>query len=156
MIFVTVGTEKFSFHRMIKVLDEAAASGLIKDELFGQVGTTSYAPEHFRFKAFLSFEQMVDKIKQAKIVIAHAGVGTSLLSLSLGKTPIIFPRRREFGEHLDDHQVEFAKKMDSAGRLIIAYDEKELIEKIISYPSFIKDARPASLAQNLLNLNFFR
>ncbi|MEW6102050.1 MAG: glycosyltransferase [Candidatus Omnitrophota bacterium] len=133
MIFVTVGTEKFPFDRLLKALDEAAVSGRLCNDIFAQTGSSNYKPKSFAFRDFLDFNEMVENIKRADIVIAHAGVGSTLLTLSLGKVPVIFPRQRKFREHVDDHQLEFAKKMDETGKVIVAYGPEELIEKINNY-----------------------
>ncbi len=133
MIFVTVGTENFPFDRLLKILDEAAGSGAIGKDIFAQTGTSGYRPKNFPSEKMLSFDRMVEQIRRAEIVVAHAGVGSAILSLSLGRIPILFPRRHEFGEHLDNHQVEFAGKMKDTGRLLVAGDARELLDSINNY-----------------------
>ena len=78
---------------------------------------------------------MTEQIRLARVVITHAGIGSYLTCLNLNKVPIIFPREKKLGEHIDDHQLDFAQKISSTGRLPVAFDESELLEKIINYNS---------------------
>ena len=141
MIFVTVGTEKFAFNRLVCAIDNFARDGKIKD-VFVQTGCATYKPKSVLYKNFLDFNEMQSKIKSADIVISHAGVGSVLLALSNGKIPIIFPRFHKYQEHLDDHQIEFAKKMSVFNKVILACDGDELLEKIINYDKYLKDRMP--------------
>jgi UDP-N-acetylglucosamine transferase subunit ALG13 len=76
------------------------------------------------------------RIADSNLVIAHAGAGTTLLCLEMGKTPLLVTRRKAHGEHLDDHQIPFARMMDSHGYAVVAYDVEELpacLEKIRTF-----------------------
>jgi len=137
MIFVTVGTEKFPFDRLLRMMDQAVCRGEIGPDVFAQIGTSSYEPVHFRWSRFLSFTEMADLIRRADIVVSHAGVGSLLKCLEMGKTPILFPRRFAFGEQVDDHQLEFLEKMAPEGSLIWARDERELLAHIRHYPEIV-------------------
>jgi len=137
MIFLTVGTEKFPFNRLIKALDDAVLQGRVKDKVFAQTGSSGYLPTSFPYIKFMSFNDMKTNIERSEIIVSHAGVGTTILALSMGKVPIIFPRKRCFGEHLDDHQLEFAAKMSAAGKVIVAESEEDLIKKVIGYKTFL-------------------
>jgi len=138
MIFITVGTEQFPLDRLVRALDEACARGEIGDSVFAQIGVSQYRPGSFDYTEFIGFDLMIEKMKSARVVVSHAGAGTTLLALSLGKIPIIFPRRLDNKEHVDDHQMEFSKRMEKARRLIVAYDEKDLVEKIKNYDDHVK------------------
>ena len=69
MIFVTVGTHEQQFNRLIKKIDQLKKDGKIKDEIFIQTGFSDYVPENCSWKKFLSYEEMIQKIKDAKIVV---------------------------------------------------------------------------------------
>jgi len=111
MIFVTLGTEQFPFDGLIKEVDSLARDKKINAPVFIQLGACKYEPVHCEWKRFLSFKEMCKRIEEADLVIAHAGAGTTLLCLQLGKRPILVPRRKKFKEQVGDHQVMFAKKM---------------------------------------------
>ena len=150
MIFVSVGMEKFPFNRLLQAVDEAKVSGEIKSPVFAQTGRCTYQPKGVEHKAFIDFAEMVKNIQSSDIVVLHAGVGSVLLSLTLGKIPIILPRRHDLGEHLDDHQLEFARKMDSLKRVIVAYSPEELIAKILNYPALIRNFPSLSSSRQAL------
>ena len=133
MIFVTVGSEKFPFDRLIRILDDAVRAGRIKKDIFAQIGNSVYVPSSFEYCDFLTFRDIIAFIDKSDMVITHAGVGSILLCLKLGKTPIIFPRLSAFGEHLDDHQLELSKNLENTGKVLVAYDEKGLLSKIEGY-----------------------
>lgn len=138
MIFVTVGTEKFPFDRLIKIVDTAIKDRSFSDEVFMQIATSGYKPKNCPWKRFIEFNEMIDFIKKARITITHAGVGTLLLSLTLNKIPLLFPRDKKYDEHLDDHQIELAETMEQEGRVLVAYDQKELLNKIQNYDSLMR------------------
>jgi len=144
MIFVTVGTEKFPFNRLIRGLDTASRNGLLQDKIFAQTGKSTYKPESFPCKDFLNFDELASNMKAADIIVCHAGAGSTILSLESGKIPVLFPRRHCFGEHLDDHQVYFAEKVQEAGKAVVAYNEEDLIEKINNYEKIVKNMPPVS------------
>ena len=38
MIFITLGSQKFQFNRLLKTVDELVERGIIKEEVFAQIG----------------------------------------------------------------------------------------------------------------------
>ena len=145
MIFLTVGTEKFPLDRLLKAVDEAVGNKKIDQAVFGQIGKSGYKPQWFSYKEFFEFAQMKKFIQEAEIVVSHAGIGSTLLCLNLEKIPILFPRRLDFGEHLDNHQVEFAKKIEAVGKVLVAYDEKDLMHKILNYQKLVSQLKLQSV-----------
>lgn len=53
MIFVTVGSQKFQFNRLIRAVDALVASDVAGDGAFAQTGVCTYIPEHLEHEAFL-------------------------------------------------------------------------------------------------------
>ncbi|MEJ2184242.1 MAG: glycosyltransferase [Nitrospirota bacterium] len=149
MIFVTVGTERFSFDRLLVAVDEGVSSGKISSEVNAQTGNSHYVPKLLTHERFLPFDKMVEHIRKADIVVSHAGVGSTLLCLSLKKIPILFPRLKERGEHLDDHQVEFTRQMEKNGKVIAAYDERDLFYNISNYEELVRGIEGQSVAPNV-------
>lgn len=147
MIFITVGTDKFQFDRLLRGVDIAAGEGMIKDNVYAQVGSSLYEPKNFSFSKFMSFADLVKMIDKADIVVSHAGVASVLLSLKAGKVPVLFPRMAKYREVIDDHQIDFARKMEKMNRAIVAYSEKDLVYVINSYKGLVEKLRPAKLSQ---------
>jgi len=126
MIFVITGTEAFPFNRLIIEIDRLKKKNQIHDDVQIQLGSCTYKPEYCTWTNWLPFDIMCEKIREASIVIAHAGAGTTLLCLELGKTPVIVTRLKSYSEHLDDHQIPFAKMMEQLNYAIVAYDVSEI------------------------------
>jgi UDP-N-acetylglucosamine transferase subunit ALG13 len=49
-----------------------------------------------------------------------------MLASTLGKRPIVVPRRKRFGEHVDDHQCSFTERIAAEGAIVLARSEEEL------------------------------
>lgn len=159
MIFVTVGTENFPFDRFVRAVDRGIKDKSFRDEVFMQIGASTYKPKNCSWKRFIEFGIMIDLIKKARIIITHAGAGSTLLCLTLNKIPLIFPRYHKYGEHIDDHQIEFTKRMEAEGKILAAYDGAELIKKIKHYDLLSSQLRTKNnfqlkgdLASHLRNL----
>jgi UDP-N-acetylglucosamine transferase subunit ALG13 len=154
MIFVSVGTEKFSFDRLLRTIDKGLENKEINQKVFAQIGVSKYKPQLFAYKDFIDFSEMTEFIQKANIIVTHAGVGSTILSCILHRIPIIVPRYVNLGEHLDDHQVEFAKRMEGEEKILAAYDERDIIYKIKNYNHLIgrlKSARSYSNKDSLVN-----
>lgn len=157
MIFVTVGTERFPFDRLIRSVDNLVHSGVIKEEVFFQIGPCHYLPKHGEWKRYLPFGDVKGYIEKSHAVIGHAGVATILLSHLSGKKPIVMPRTKGLGEHVDDHQVEFAKRIAREEWVIPVYEEEELRQLFVtsaSPDSFVASLKPAGQLANYLTKQF--
>jgi UDP-N-acetylglucosamine transferase subunit ALG13 len=124
MIFLTVGTERFPFDRLVKAVDEIALGKSYK--VFMQIGKSNYIPKSGEWARFLSFEEIKEKINNASIVISHAGAGSIILIMQLGKVPIIVPRYKKLGEHIDDHQIGLATQLNKNNVLPVFFDIDDL------------------------------
>jgi beta-1,4-N-acetylglucosaminyltransferase len=135
MIFLTVGTQ-FPFDRLVRAVDGLLADGILNEDVFGQIGDTPYKPKHFRAVAALDKLAFDRHFRQASAIISHAGTGTITMALDNGKTLLAMPRRRQYAEVVNDHQVVFARKFAALGHILVAFDEKELGAKAIQLKSF--------------------
>lgn len=73
---------------------------------------------------FLPPDVFAEYFGRARMVIAHAGMGTILSALKQDKPIIIVPRLASLKEHRNDHQIATAMRMDELG--YVAYDKKQL------------------------------
>src|SRR5690242_2073535 len=103
MIFVTVGTQG-RFDRLIRTVDEWAGMRAQTD-IFAQTGPSDYTPKHISVEPFVSPNEFRKRVETASLVIAHAGMGSIITALELGKQIIVMPRRSDLGEHRNDHQI---------------------------------------------------
>ena len=123
MILVTIGL-MYGFDRLIREMDEIA--GRIAEEVIMQIGKTTYEPKNARYFRFASAEKMDQLYEDARVVVCHAGVGSILTALEQGKPIIAVPRRKKYGEHVDDHQLDIAGEMGKEGRITVVGDVGEL------------------------------
>jgi UDP-N-acetylglucosamine transferase subunit ALG13 len=132
VIFATVGTQ-LPFDRMIAALDDWAGTRPGR-EVFAQVGPGRYVPRHIEHRAFISPAECRARMVAADAIVAHAGMGTILTALELGKPLLIVPRRASLGEHRNEHQLATARRFADTGRLLVAFDESELAERLDELP----------------------
>lgn len=124
MIFVTVGTQ-LAFDRLIGAVD-AWAQGRPESRVFAQVGPTSLEPRHIDYAPFVSPVECHERMLGATAIVAHAGMGTILTALELGKPVLVMPRSAALREHRNDHQLATARRFAELGRVSVAFDESEL------------------------------
>lgn len=128
MIFVTVGTDQ-PFDRMMKVVDSWAAERN-RSDVFAQIGEGGWEPSSILFSTFLTPAEYKMRFAQARVIIAHAGMGTILSALKHGKPILVMPKLASLGEHRNEHQLATARHMISLGKVTVAFDETELREKL--------------------------
>lgn len=133
MIFVTVGTHEQGMDRLFIELDKLIESGHIKEEVFAQIGYTDYKPLNYKYKKMIGYDEMDEYVKKSDIIITHGGPGSIFHPLQYNKIPIVVPRNPEFNEHVDNHQILFAKRLDENSKIIGVYDIEELGNVIYNY-----------------------
>ena len=151
MIFVTLGTQKFKFNRLI---DYIYKLGLVfNDEKFIVQNGFSNRIDSQNIKCidFLNQNEFEFYIKKSRIIICHGGVGSLHTCLSYGKKVISIPRLKRYGEHIDDHQCEICNKYESLGYIMLANDYEELFNDIKS----IDDFTPTKLVISSNRINSF-
>ena len=138
MIFVTVGTHEQPFNRLVKKVDALVANGSIQEEVVMQTGFSTFKPEHCKWQKMMSFDEMQQNLKNARIVITHGGPSSFIEALQFGKVPIVVPRQERFHEHVNNHQVDFVKIIDERMHNIIpVYDIYDLKKTIDNYNQIV-------------------
>lgn len=129
MIFVTIGTQA-PFDRFIKIVDEIAVN--LNEEIIAQTYKSQYNAKNIKTIDFLAPDEFNKLFKEAKMIVAHAGMGTIISAMQQQKPIIIFPRIAALGEHRNEHQMATAKKMKELGYVHVAFNEKELKSLLLS------------------------
>lgn len=135
-IFATVGTDHHPFERLMDWCGRARI-GENAIRTFAQYGTARL-PRGWEGADFLTYPQMVEQIRRARVVVTHGGPATVALCLALGKRPIVVPRLRSQGEVVDDHQVAFAERLELSRHARVATTLEALnhaIEEALAAPS---------------------
>lgn len=102
-------------YRFDSLIDSVSRTGLVDAQTTWQVGVTDRDDLSGTVVPELStgdFERLID---ESDAVITHAGIGNVLRILDRGKLPIVVPRRKSRGEHVDDHQLELCKALNQKG-----------------------------------------
>lgn len=126
--FVSIGNAKQDFSRLLNAI--ANQIHLFPQPILIQSGHTHFVSDKCDVVEFIDMDTFVECVKQAEILVLHAGAGSTLHSIRAGKIPILMPRRADFSEHVNDHQVAFAQMLDESGKAIIINDENDLITAI--------------------------
>ena len=122
MIFVTTGTSPCAFQRLV----DSAARLAEHDEVVVQHGTADPPPGVNAF-AYASEAVIAQYIREAEVVVCHAGAGSTALALSLGRRPLVLARRADLGENIDDHQVAFAERLARYGLVTLCLDADDIV-----------------------------
>ena len=126
MIFITLGSQKFQFNRLLEEVDKLIEQGIITEEVFAQVGYSDYKPKNYKYNKFLDRDEFTEIIKKCDKVITHGGTGAIINAVKNNKKVIAIPRLAKYGEHVDDHQLQIVKKFKEMGVISICNDTKYL------------------------------
>lgn len=122
MIFITLGSQKFQFNRLLKAIDEMIGKNEIFDEVFAQIGYSDYKPQNYKYKAFLDRQEFIGVIEKSSIVITHGGTGAIVGALKKNKKVIAVPRLSKYNEHVDDHQLQILREFENLNLIKVCYD----------------------------------
>lgn len=129
MIFVTIGTQE-PFDRLISAMDKIAE--VTNNDVIAQVSASNYVVKHMKSFSFINPKEFNELFAKADLIVSHAGMGSIISALQLGKPIVVMPRKSGLGEHRNDHQMATAKKMESLGYIYVAYDEGQLEDLIVN------------------------
>lgn len=133
MIFVTIGS-MFPFDRLIRDMDDwTMAMG--RTDVVAQIGNGSYEPENMNFERYFSQEKFAANMKNAELIVAHAGMGSVITAGRAGRPIVLLPRIKEWGEHTTNHQLATANWLRDKPGVFVADTDADLsgtIEKALS------------------------
>lgn len=123
MIFATVGTQ-LPFPRLIDALDALAPD--LDEEIVAQVGPSDRTWANIRTHATLPPGEFQDLFRTARLVVAHAGIGSILSARQWQKPLVILPRRLTMGEHRNDHQIATARQVADLAGIHVAWQVEDI------------------------------
>ena len=146
MIFVTVGTHEQPFNRLVEYMDKWSMDH--DEEVVIQTGFSTYEPKKATWSKLYPYSKMVELVAEARVVVTHGGPSSFIMPLQIGRIPIVVPRKHEYNEHVNDHQVEFCKAVaERQGNIIVVEQIEELGYALEKYEDIIRKM------QNGLNSN---
>lgn len=141
--FVTFGNATQPFKRLMEAVE--GAREVLPHPVTVQHGRTPCTATWLSALSFLSPTDYENQMRRADIVIMHAGAGSVLHAMDAGKVPIVMARLSRYGEHVDNHQAEFAGALEAAGRVVVIRDVVDLRIAVATAQRRMKEvfARPA-------------
>ena len=128
MIFATVGTQ-LPFDRLIRALDEWARDRSAV-EVFAQIGQSTYVPKYMKWSRTITPDEFRSHVAACGTVVAHAGMGSIISAVELGKRVVVMPRREALGEHRNDHQLDTANRFSHLQGLAVVHDGLQLAQAL--------------------------
>jgi UDP-N-acetylglucosamine transferase subunit ALG13 len=143
VIFVTVGTQ-LPFDRLVSAVDEWARRRAVRPDVLAQVGAGRADYGSLRCVRSLDGARYAEAVSTARLVVAHAGIGTILTVLDRGIPAIVMARDDRRGECRNDHQIQTARQLERMGLVTVVWSEAELpalIERALEQPPGCRAAR---------------
>jgi UDP-N-acetylglucosamine transferase subunit ALG13 len=128
VIFVSVGMQ-MPFDRLCKTVDAWGGERDRKD-IFMQIGSTAWRPSNCEYVELLNPDEYADRVKQAEVLVMHAGTGSILAAMKYGKPIIVMPRVARLRETRNDHQLATVRRFKELSGITVALDEQELLQKL--------------------------
>ena len=122
MIVVSVGTNEATFDRLLEWVAEIR----LDEDIVVQHGPSGVRPAGARCVKSMPFDELVALVGESRAFVTHAGVGSIMMSLAVGRRPIVVRRLKRFGEAVDDHQVALARRLRDESRVTLVSDVREL------------------------------
>ena len=107
------------------------------EEVFIQTGSSDYIPKHAKYSKFLNEKQMERQISECRLMVSHAGIGSIIASLKNDKPIIIVPRKPEYNEIYDKHQMEICSELEHYHNASILWDGQDINTIIKSNPKML-------------------
>lgn len=151
-VFVSVGTDVHPFPRLLGWVSELARSEPELASWSVQRGWTEPTPG-LETSDFLGHDDVVKVMAAADVVVCHGGPTTIAEVRRSGRRPLVVPRSPTHGEHVDDHQVLFARRLAASGLVLLAEDRtgfSTLLRRALADPAVLdrteEGASPAAAA----------
>lgn len=152
MILVLLGTQNNDFHRLLQEVEKNIENGNINEEVIVQAGYTKYHSDIMKIFGMTSKEELEKLVDKADLIITHAGVGSIEMSLEKGKKVIAVPRKKIYGEHVNDHQKDIEEEFNKKGWLIGIDDVQELDNALHKIRNFIPNKYESTDNTRMVNI----
>lgn len=133
MMLITVGTLQLPFQRMVNVVSRIVSLYPTINLIIQSGHTTGFNQfkNRAQVKPFIPQHNLWEIMTNSEVLLTHGGEGSLLDAIEWSPhLPIVFPRDKKFGEHVDNYQQEIAQAADAKGLCIAAKTEDEIIQII--------------------------
>ena len=143
MILVLLGTNYFSFDRLVKEIDNKIS---LNNDVEIQLGNTKYIPKNCKYFIFEARDKLIERMRKADLIITQGGYGGMMDSMQLKKKIIAVPRKIDLNECLDD-QKELVRYFEEKNYLVGCYeitDLNALVDNVMNDKIKFLEYRPES------------
>lgn len=129
-VVVTLGTYRgYGFQRVIRRLLEILPP---ETDVLWQTGDTDISGFEITGHDTIPERDLTEAMREANVVVSHAGIGTALAAFDVGKSPLLVPRRAAWSEHVDDHQIQIATELSSRGLAVSVEADKLTYDDLLA------------------------
>ncbi len=159
MVLVLLGTQNNSFIRLLQAIQNNIDNKVINDRVVVQAGFTKFESNNMEIFNLIDKEKLSKLQDEADLIITHGGVGSIISSLKKGKKVIVVPRLKKYGEHVNNHQLQIARRFEQEGYVKHVLNLKNLGKVIDSMINFIprkyenNESNVISLIENFIDNN---
>lgn len=159
MILVLLGTQNNSFTRLLEAIQKNIDNKVITDEVIVQAGFTKFESKDMKIMDLIDKEELSKLQDKADLIITHGGVGSIISSLKKGKKVIVVPRLKKYDEHVNNHQLQIARRFEQEGYVKHVINLKHLEKVIKSIDSFTPrpyendESNVLTIIENYINNN---
>lgn len=137
------------FDRLVGAVDRWALDRN-RGDVFAQIGQSDFHPQHIQCQQLLEPDEFRRRYEAASAIVAHAGTGSIIAALQMGKPIIVMPRRASLMETRNDHQVATAKQFRRFASVTVAWDETELAARLDEIDGLVGQASVGQYASEEL------
>jgi len=127
-VMFSVGSDVHQFDRLVQWADRWAKDHP-DDEVIVQHGNSA-APNTAEATMMFGRDEMLRQLALADVVVLSCGPGAVMDARSVGRRPIVVPRRPDLGEHVDGHQLVFARHLHTHDVAVMAEDEAQVVAAV--------------------------
>lgn len=156
MIFLTVGTTKFQFNRLIQAVDETLINLKLREDLIIQNGASDYRVLYNKTRIYkeIPYNWMIEYFSKVRVTITASGPATIFLALKYGKNkPLVVPRSSKLGEHVDEHEVLFSQFLRKEAKVTVVLPSeniKTIVSRYLQLPDNNTDKGEVTVSPGLI------
>lgn len=152
MILVMLGTQNNNFDRLLNAIEQNIDNGNIKDKVIVQSGFTKFHSDNMEIFKFIEKEKLLELQDEADLIITHGGVGSIISSIKKRKKVLVVPRLKKYGEHVNNHQLQIARKFGQEGYVKYIINLKNLGKILASMDSFEPKVYETNEKNNIVSI----
>lgn len=129
IVFISCGTHEHPFNRMIETANRISSDYCVIFQ-HGHTGVTNVS-DRVHCIQWIAKDDMDYLMMTSAVNIIHAGTGSIISCIKIGRRPIVVPRVARLGEHVDDHQLEIANGFEKKGLITVSRPGETIDARLI-------------------------